>query len=43
MTYPEHFLPEVEEALDPAETGQHGCLLPIMDDPPEGGDDDAGE
>lgn len=38
--YPERFLPEIEAALDPAEIGTHGCLLPQLDDPTEGGGED---
>ena len=37
---PEHFTDDVAWLLDPAETGNCGCLLPQLEDPPEGGEDD---
>jgi hypothetical protein len=32
---PETFLDEIEYLYDPSETGNVGCLLPKLDDPPE--------
>lgn len=29
---------EIEQTLDPAESGRHGCLLPLIDDNSEGGE-----
>lgn len=37
---PEHFTDDIESIYDPAETGFKGCLEPLIDDPPTGGDDD---
>ena len=39
---PEEFLPEIENLLDPAEQSW-GCLLPVLDDPAEGGEDESQE
>ena len=40
---PERFLDEVAYLLDPAETGTHGCLIPLLDDEPEDGEEEGDE
>jgi hypothetical protein len=40
---PENFTDDVEETLDPAEVGYHGCALPQIDDAPEGGAAEGGD
>lgn len=37
---PERLTEEIEVALDAAEIGNKGCLIPLLDDPTEGGFDE---
>ena len=40
---PEKFTDDIESIYDPAETGNKGCLIPILDDPAQGGSEDDDE
>jgi hypothetical protein len=37
---PEQFMDDIEYLYDAAETGEHGCLLPKLDDPRKGDEDE---